>query len=60
MSESKVRSETVRVSRLGCMRKSTVVQTDADATVEHVKVRVPENEDQSGNDVGADYLDEVE
>lgn len=41
MSKPKVTTDTVKVSRLGCMRKSTMVSTDGDKTVEHVEVWVP-------------------
>ena len=45
MSKPKVTTDTVKVSRLGCMRKSTVVKTDDDKTVEHVEVWVPADKD---------------
>ena len=45
MSKPKVITDTVKVSRLGCMRKSTVVRTDDDKTVEHVEVWVPADKD---------------
>ena len=45
MNKPKVTTDTVKVSRLGCMRKSTVVSTDDDKTVEHVEVWVPADED---------------
>jgi len=37
------KSETVKVSRLGCMRKSTVEVDMAGSTVEHVEVWVDES-----------------
>ena len=45
MSKPKVTTDTVKVSRLGCMRKSTVVTTHDDKTVEHVEVWVPTDKD---------------
>ena len=47
MSKPKVTTDTVKVSRLGCMRKSTVVKTDDDKTVEHVEVWVPTDKDKN-------------
>ncbi len=43
MAKPKISSDTVKVSRLGCMRKSTFVKTDDANTVEHVEVWVPED-----------------
>ena len=44
MSSPKVTTDTVKVSRLGCMRKSTVVSADGRA-IEHVEVWVPDVQD---------------
>ena len=54
MSKPKVTTDTVKVSRLGCMRKSTLVSSDNSNTVEHVEVWVPADEDSEkpGSDVG--------
>jgi len=54
MSKPKVTTDTVKVSRLGCMRKSTVVRTADDKTVEHVEVWVPADKDSAKSDTGAD------
>ena len=45
MSKPKITTDTVKVSRLGCMRKSTVVRTHDSKTVEHVEVWVPADKD---------------
>jgi hypothetical protein len=45
MSKPKVTTSTVKVSRLGCMRKSTVISNDNSRSVEHVEVWVPEDGD---------------
>ena len=42
MSKPKAKSDTVKVSRLGCMRKSTIISSDDSRTVEHVELWVPE------------------
>ena len=44
------KSETVKVSRLGCMRKSTVETDMAGKTVEHVEVWVDEVADSKRGD----------
>ena len=44
MNKPKITTDTVRVSRLGCMRKSTVVSTDDENAVEHVEVWVPDDD----------------
>lgn len=38
MRRPKVTTETVKVSRLGCMRKSTLVRRDNNDTVEHIEL----------------------
>ena len=38
MRRPKVTTETVKVSRLGCMRKSTLVRRDKNDTVEHIEL----------------------
>lgn len=38
MRRPKVTTETVKVSRLGCMRKSTLVHGDRNDTVEHIEL----------------------
>ena len=45
MGPKKRKSETVKVSRLGCMRKSTVETDMGGRTVEHVEVWVDEASD---------------
>ena len=54
MSKPKVTTDTVKVSRLGCMRKSTVVRTDDDKTVEHVEVWVPTDVESAKPDIDAE------
>jgi hypothetical protein len=49
------KSETVKVSRLGCMRKSTVETDMAGKTVEHVEVWV---DDDSGAKHGSQLREE--
>jgi hypothetical protein len=44
MSKPKIKTNTVKVSRLGCMRKSTVISNDDANTVEHIEVWVPEDD----------------
>jgi len=53
MSKPRITTDTVKVSRLGCMRKSTVVETDGDKTVEHVEVWVPADVESAKSDTGA-------
>ena len=53
MSKPKVTTDTVKVSRLGCMRKSTVVKTDDGKTVEHVEVWVPAHDESAKPDIDA-------
>ncbi len=50
MSKPTVTTDTVKVSRLGCMRKSTVVSADGDKTVEHVEVWVPADVEPEADD----------
>lgn len=38
MKRPRVTTDTVQVSRLGCMRKSTLIQDDKNRTVEHVEL----------------------
>ena len=54
MNKPKVTTDTVKVSRLGCMRKSTVVRTDDDKTVEHVEVWVPTDVESAKPDIDAE------
>ena len=54
MSKPKVTTDTVKVSRLGCMRKSTVVRTDDDKTDEHVEVWVPTDVESAKPDIDAE------
>ena len=54
MSEPKVTTDTVKVSRLGCMRKSTVVSSDGSSTVEHVEVWVPTDIESAKPDIDAE------
>ena len=42
MANKKRKTETVKISRLGCMRKSTVEVDMAGSTVEHVEVWMDE------------------
>ena len=42
MANNKRKSETVKISRLGCMRKSTVEVDMTGSTVEHVEVWMDE------------------
>jgi len=60
MSKPKVTTDTVKVSRLGCMRKSTVVTTDDNKTVEHVEVWVPADDDSAKSDTGAQSVGKLE
>ena len=47
MASKERKSETVKVSRLGCMRKSTVETDMAGKTVEHVEVWVDDVVDEA-------------
>ena len=47
MASKERKSETVKVSRLGCMRKSTVETDMAGKTVEHVEVWVDDVADEA-------------
>ena len=49
MGKPKVTTNTVKVSRLGCMRKSTVISNDEGRSVERVEVWVPGVDDSSVN-----------
>lgn len=42
MKDKKVQQETVKVSTLGCMRRSTIVADEHCGSVEHIEVWVPE------------------
>ena len=53
MTDKKVQKETVKVSRLGCIRRSTIVTDEHLGSVEHVEVWVPEEDsDASGKEPG--------
>ena len=60
MSKPKVTTDTVQVSRLGCMRKSTVVTTDDNKTVEHVEVWVPADVESANSQPNSEDLSETE
>ena len=60
MSKPKVTTDTVKVSRLGCMRKSTVVETDGDNSVEHVEVWVPADDDLTNSQANPEETTEAE
>lgn len=44
MKNKKVQQETVKVSKLGCMRRSTIVTEERLGSVEHIEVWVPEDD----------------